>query len=119
MSQRPAYTLISHLRQIKLTKDDAKEFINDFEQVKESLTLGLNSLGVLMAIAASEDNDIGVSPSTLVDASWLITTLCDFIQACDEQENDCLKYVDGEFSQRESMLAIQKQRGENENAQHS
>lgn len=100
MSQRPAYTLINHLSQVKLTKGDAKEFINDFSQIKESLTLGLNAIGELMAVAASEDNEAGVTPNTLVSASWLITTLCDFIQACDEQEADCLNYVNGEYSLR-------------------
>lgn len=119
MSQRPAYNLISQLAQLKIDKNEAKEFIKDFDQVKESLTLGLNSLGELMAIAASEDNEIGVSPNSLVNSSHLISTLCDFIQACNEQEFDCLNYVSGGFSYRESLLTTHDKKGDNENAQHS
>jgi hypothetical protein len=100
MSQRPAYNLINQLIHLKLSKHEAQEFNNDFEQVKESLTIGLSSIGELMAIASSEDNEAGVTPNTLVNASWLITTLCDFIQACDEQHVDCLNYLKGDFSQR-------------------
>ena len=117
MSQRPAYTLINHLNQVNITKTDAEEFIKDFAQVKESLTLGLNSLGELMAIASSEDNEAGVTPNTLVSTSWLVTTLCDFIQACDEQESDCLNYVKGEFSVIGTHSAIHKREGEHGNAQ--
>ena len=123
MSQRPAYTLINQLNQVNITKTDAEEFIKDFAQVKESLTLGLNSLnslnslGELMAIASSEDNEAGVTPNTLVSTSWLVTTLCDFIQACDEQESDCLNYVKGEFSVFGTHSAIHKREGEHGNAQ--
>lgn len=98
MSQRPAYNLINQLSKLSITKDEAKELSNDFDQVKASLTLGLNSIGELMAIATSEDNEAGVSTNTLVCASWLITSLSDLIQGCNEQENDYDKYINGESS---------------------
>jgi len=105
MSRRPAYTLINHLSQVKLTKSEAKEFINDYDQVIESLILGLNSLGELMALAI-QDECIGISTENMTSASYLISTLCDFIQACDEQKTDCVNYVSGELSSHESKLVV-------------
>ena len=118
MSKRPAYNIISHFNKVKLTKDETREAITDFAQIRESLTLGINSLGELMAIAASEDNNMGVSQEALVDASFLISTLCDFIQGCNDQEIDCLNYVNGEPSYRELYPIVQSKEGAHENAQH-
>lgn len=106
MSTRPAYNLISQLTQVKLTKDEAKELIKDFDQVKESLTLGMNAIGELMAIAVQDEN-IGTNPESLSSTAYLISTLCDLIQGCNEQENDCISYVNGEFSSRSNAQLLQ------------
>jgi hypothetical protein len=119
MSQRPAYNLIGYLSRLKLTNEEYNELINNCEELKATLTLGINSIGDLMSIAASGDDELEIEQRTLRNISWLISTLADSLQGYDELY-DRLKYFrDNSYHSGSQLEGTEQSEGEHDNAQHS
>lgn len=117
MSIRPAYNLISYLGRLKLTKEEATELIDNCEELKASLTLGINSIGDLMSIAASGGDELEIEQRTLRNISWLISTLADSLQGYDEQHDNLKYYRDNGYLSDRHLESTEHSEGEHGNAQ--